>query len=420
VLIRRVAPLICVSMVAACGGVSEVRGSVETAPCSFDAVWFEVVDAPERATVGSVRAAGDGAIVNIVFEYPALGTVARIGDGKSWERPYGQSMVRELTVTDRFATLAVTWFGAGADDFGCGLAVDLCLAQLDAMTGEGLWSKSFPGVDFGRASIAINIAGNLVIGAHHDTPVEFGGGEIAAGTTLVGLDPLGNHRFSRSLGSDAVLGDVAVHEQSGDVLVVGTWDSEVHVTRFTDDGELRWDSAFPSCGDTGCGKWAIDSDSAGNVYVGGDATALISPDFGTHENLEGAFVVKLDPMGGHLWTRSFSSGPPNEQHTFGVDNDGYVASMRHLVDLSGDFRRAHELACIGPDGSALATQEYGIEWESESVLEHFDDELETGALDLTPDGRVAVAVSSQGVVDFGSLVLEAGVALGVLNLTTRP
>jgi len=392
--------LLAACFVAACG--------TDDAPqtCALEPVWFEVLDVP--TDLAAVRLLGDAAIVQL------RDTLARIEPGGArWQRTFASTIVHDFAVSETAIVLLAEWDGTLPDDFGCLRPRELCLVQLDASTGGTVSSKTFPSAFSGH--IAMDAAFNLVIAARHSSAIDFGGGPIGPGGTLVGLDQVGQHRYSVSLGAELWFHDVAVHQPSNEVLLAfGTIDA-VHVSRFWPNGSSIWDATFSDCGDTTCDIGWVDSDAEGHVYLGG-TSSLVSPEFGANKYLEGAFAVKLTPSGDHVWTRSYTYENRYTQHEgFGVNAAGHVISARLsrklLEDGSAAMHATRELTCLSSDGNVLDAREY----QNELISEWAD--FERVKVDVRPDGRFAFAARSAFPVDLGLGVYHGTIVVGVMRAT---
>ncbi|WP_437972239.1 hypothetical protein WMF04_24370 [Sorangium sp. So ce260] len=238
-----------------------------------------------------------------------------------WSRQFGDGFDQRAraVAVDAQENVILVGESAGAIDFGGGTLVsagdyDVFVAKLDA-EGEHVWSRRFGDAAAQRAlSVAVDGAGNVVVGGEMAGMVDLGGGPRNAGAEgsvfVAKLDAEGEHVWSRRIGEQgASLGQVVV-DGAGNVLVAGTFRGEARIERALlvsageDDafvvkldpgGELVWARRFGGAGaDRGTGV-AIDLDGAAvvtgafNRRVAFGGTSL---DSGAGADV---FVAKLSP-----------------------------------------------------------------------------------------------------------------------------
>jgi hypothetical protein len=259
-------------------------------------------------------------------------------------------------------------------DFGGGPLVnqgttDIFVLKLDSM-GNHVWSKGFGDVWQQEGSaIAVDGNGDVVITGTFKGKVDFGGGPLVVDPStgwydmyLAKLDPAGNHLWSQRFGSDAghewgdavsvdALGKVFVAGRATDTLdlgagpVPGPVDGRLFLAKFDEGGapiwSERWGSMVSSEHNASATKIAFDG--AGGIILGGDLLGgyvdfgggalqcLASPDI---------FVVKLDALGGHVWSKHFGDTNFEEVHGTAVDAAGNVfvagsTSFGSTVDFGG-------------------------------------------------------------------------------------
>jgi hypothetical protein len=192
-------------------------------------------------------------------------------------------------------------------------------------------------------------------------------GAFDAVVAKVGAD--GTHRWSRTFGGpgDDRAYAVAV-DASGSIYVTGwftgsigfdgvalqapTVDSvDAYVVELDPDGNARWARALGSPGANGYG---IAVDEFSQVVVGGLATGRI--DFGDGASIiepgvVAAFVAKYGPAGQPLWGRRFDRGGTQSLSGVAVTSAGIAASGR--FDTAVDFPADVQLTEGGFDGFAV-------------------------------------------------------------------
>lgn len=81
-------------------------------------------------------------------------------------------------------------------------------------------------------------------------------------------------------------------------------DTDLVLSQYDSTGAHRWSRRFGGPAAESAEDLALDAQ--GNIYLVGSFWGTV--DFGAGPMAEGGFVVKLDPRGGHLWSRSVKEG----------------------------------------------------------------------------------------------------------------
>jgi hypothetical protein len=194
---------------------------------------------------------------------------------------------------------------------------------------------------------------------------------------VVKYDPNGVRLWTKLLGQSG--GDVALGvavSATGKVYVVGVTDASFYgetfsgvydgfVAQLDTDGNLGWARLFGTVG--GTIGYAVATDAAGNVFVGGE----------TSDSLDGApidagsdmFVVKLDAAGNQLWTRQLGATAPGQIQNAtgrGIATDGagsvYIAGWSTGGSFDGNTPIGDSdvaLAKFDGDGNKLWSRQYG-------------------------------------------------------------
>jgi len=206
-----------------------------------------------------------------------------------------------------------------------------------------------------------------------------------------------------------VLGEGQVASQGGE---------DAFLFKLDTDGGLVWSRYFGSAqADVGYG---VATDAAGNVYAIGAFSASV--DFGggalTAAGQDG-FVIKLDPTGGHLWSRQIGGAGDDWIRAVSVTTDGDVVVAGSFVGTmtvgSAELTSAgdRDVFVVGFDtaGDVLWSTRFGGSgvdvprcMTSNSIDQHvvtgaFDDSMDVGDTTLTSlGGRDAfvVQLSPQG------------------------
>jgi len=171
-------------------------------------------------------------------------------------------------------------------------------------------------------------------------------------------------------------------------------------------GENLWARGFGSDADDQFG-YRIASDAQGNVAIAGNYNGSI--DFGggnfTASNDQEVFLAKLDPSGGHVWSRVFpSGGSAGYPNALSFDSSGnlYTAGLIQSVMIINDttltpyglgdiFITKHD-----PAGGLLWSKVIG---EGTSTQIAYD-------LVATPSGGIVVTGTISAAVDFGGGALN--------------
>jgi hypothetical protein len=279
-------------------------------------------------------------------------------------------------------------FGDGPIDLGAGpmscavSAKCIVVARLDA-GGQVLWSRTAKAISGGGVEplgLAVDAAGDVVVGGRFQGILDFGG------VLLQQVDNLGD-AFVVKLSSNgdalwgkAVLGANAVSsvaiDGAGDVVLVGSHDtafdlggdpvpgSGLFLAKLGPSGAHILSRSFGASGEI-----FATVDGAGNVLLTGSYNAPIDFGGGLLEN-EGPpdlFVVKLDAMGNHVFSRGF--GAAAIQNGLGIAADaagnafvtgffaGAVDFGAGAISSAGQYDAF--LVKYDPKGSALESHAYG-------------------------------------------------------------
>jgi hypothetical protein len=210
--------------------------------------------------------------------------------------------------------------------------------------GEGggpvVWSvrAGDSGVQIGQ-SITSDASGNVLVAGDFEGGLDLGGGLLTSAgdrdVFVVKLDPDGHHSWSKRFGDhlDQVAVSIAA-DASGNVLVAGSFrgsidlgggplESEsyddVYVVKLGSAGDHLWSKRFGGSNVQEVAGVAIDA--AGNVVVAGSYRSSIDLGSGplTSAGSRDIYVVKLDPGGNHLWSKSFGDTSSQELKSVAVD-----------------------------------------------------------------------------------------------------
>jgi hypothetical protein len=195
-------------------------------------------------------------------------------------------------------------------------------------SGTLLWTSVYHAPSFGSSEFfhaQMTPSGGLVAGG------SLGQGGLVA----VGFDPQGNILWSNSApGGDYATG--LTIDAAGDILLSGIFDeqginSHFGVAKFSSAGALLW---LRTLSGGGLGRelaTAVATDPSGAVYATG---RLFDPTSGPNEAL-----VKLDPSGIVLWTRTHHGTQPNPQY-YDESFDAVTFAANGNIRVAGETANA--------------------------------------------------------------------------------
>lgn len=288
-------------------------------------------------------AGGTDAFVVKLDSAGALVWAKRFGDGSSQNG-------RGIAVDGNGRVVVAGGFG-GTVDFGGGAltsagAFDAFVAMFDS-GGTPLWSKRFGDSAFQSGkSVAVDLTGNVVLAGEAAGVTDFGGGPLTSAggndVFLVRLDAAGSHLWSHVFGDALVqsAGGVAVDSQ-GNVLLTGNaagaidfgggpltsaGGSDVFVAKFSQAGQHLWSRLFGSSGPDDGRDVAVDGFDA--VLLTGDFTGSVSFGGALLQTAGGpdVFVAKLDPAGGHAWSRRYGDAVAQGGEGIAADATGVLVT----------------------------------------------------------------------------------------------
>jgi hypothetical protein len=217
-------------------------------------------------------------------------------------------------------------------------------------TGTPIWAKPLGGTGAEAASaIAVDAAGNVVLGGYFHGTVDFGKGpvsETAGGSyflvklsgadgstswvrTFAGIEV---HDIDAFANNDVLVGMAAYGSADfGAGLVPGYGSGDAAIAKYAgSDGQLLWVKRAGSGSDDFCR--AVTVDSNGNAFAAGGFQQTMNFGNGavTSAGSYDAYVAKFDSTGQPIWTKSF--GDANHQSARGVD-----AISSGDIAIVGDF-----------------------------------------------------------------------------------
>lgn len=369
--------------------------------------------------------------------------------GYRWVRSAGDvnNQTGEGVATDGSGNVVIIGDLSGSADFGGGPltsadGVDVFLAKL-APDGTHLWSKRFGGGgDQYGASVIADPQGNVLLTGRNEGSVSFGGNPLTNPTSgapgggaifAAKLDPSGKHLWSTQFGDGSdQYGDAIATDAQGNVFVLaegggtidfgggplaGAGSLDVFLVKLDPLGKHLWSKRFGDAMVQYGGGIALDAQ--GNVIVLASGEGSI--DFGG-EALTSAggfdvFVAKLDPSGNLIWSKRF--GDAGDQIGTGV-----TVSQGSEVLVTGYFKGQVTfgggiLGSVGSNDIFLTKLDSaGNHIWSERFGAMGDDRAEGIAADTT--GDTLLTGSFSGITDFGSGPLASAGATDIFVAKIAP
>lgn len=320
----------CGDGVADTGEACDDGDTIETDECRNDctspAIWTVIDD------LGGMGGIASDVAVDANDDFVVVGSTLGASTGVDvWVRKYDEGGT----------TLWTRTYDGGTDyDVGAGVAVDaagnvLATGLQTAASGDydvvvlkydpdgnPLWTQTYDGPGSGDDNgvrIAADSAGNaFVVG----TETAAGGD---ADVWVRKYDASGGIVWTNSIdeaGEDDIAYGIAV-DPSDNVLVVetltpaGGTTSEDVVQKYDNDGGPLWAATYPSTDMPFDFVWAVTSDAAGNVLVGGTEFTSVA----------GGWAAKLDPGGADVWSMQHQPAADDDfevGYDIAVDGDGNV------------------------------------------------------------------------------------------------
>jgi hypothetical protein len=280
-----------------------------------------------------------------------------------WAKRFGDAAAQSGrgVAVDTMGNVVITGSFAGKIDFGAGNltsagATDVFLAKLKSANGDLLWGKRFgDAVAQSGKSLAVDGMGSVVLTGDMAGKTDFGAGNLtSAGATdvfLASFDGAGNNAWAKRFGDAGAQTAGAVAADAGGAIVVtgnvaGKIDfgggnltsagmTDVYVAKFTAAGMHLWSKRYGAAGAENGRDVAIDpfggialtGDFPGSVDFGGGALASAGA--------SDVFALKLDTVGGHVWSRRY--GDVAAQLGLGVAADATGVALTGSLVGSMDF-----------------------------------------------------------------------------------
>ncbi|MDJ0744463.1 MAG: SBBP repeat-containing protein [Xenococcaceae cyanobacterium MO_167.B27] len=194
---------------------------------------------------------------------------------------------------------------------------------------------------------------------------------------------------------------------SGDLGGENAGQYDVWITKFDSSGNQQWIRQLGS--DSFEFSWGIDTDSEGNVYVGGWTSGNLAAELkGSYDG----FLAKYDSEGNQVWTEQFGSSGDDEVTNIFVSEDDYIYVTGFTNgNLGGESDGSYDAfaAKYDSDGNQIWIEQFGSsgteQAKSIAVDPLLDNVYVTGVTDSSLgafnqgafDGWVAILNSDSGI-----------------------
>ena len=362
--------------------------------------------------------------------------IARFADGGSadWVRRYGgEDWVggRAVDVTPE-GDLLIAGNASGSPDMGGGPlnpesgSSSFFLARYDG-NGQHVWSQIFGGSQSGAnmvGDVTADSDGNAILVGRFPGNYDLGGGDLineGEGNYdfyMLKVDSVGDHLWSQNFGGDGTIGQItgSAIDKDDNILVTGTFSGPISFGGESLDGGDNTSTFVAKYDPGGSHLWSQKFSSPDRVHGAGIATddegnALLTGRFREvmeigDEELAGndrnnGYVVKLDPDGAYLWSRTFGDNDSvaARGETIVTDVDGHVivggefGSTMVIEDQqleATDFRPDGMVATYDPDGEFISVT--GLQG---------DGPISVQSASTTSDGHIRVLGAFEDTIAFG-------------------
>jgi len=272
-------------------------------------------------------------------------------------------------VIDSGKSVIVAGIFKGAADFDDGPGVfnmssngdqDLFITEYDS-SGNFHWAKHIGGLQGDDVrEMKMDKQGNIIIMGMYQGTVDMDPGPATVNVTSLGadafvikLDNNGNYIWSRQwqvysintmeidinnnilLGGD--FGGPADFDPGAGVYTMtgGNIYNDLFVCKIDANGNFKWAKQMPNQGTAQLQEQTMESDSKGNVFMGGNFTASMdfNPGAGTavliSHGADDGFVVKLDSNGVFSWVKQFGGAATDKVWSLELDNADNIAFTGH-------------------------------------------------------------------------------------------
>jgi hypothetical protein len=297
---------------------------------------------------------------------------------------------------------------------------DAFIVKYDA-EGKHLWSQSFGmGGTSHALTVATDSAANVIIGGEFSETINFGAETLTTAglydAFIAKFDPSGKNLWSKRFG-DTTYEDVltTTADKDGNIILSGTFrgainfggddmfancsgQGDLYVVKFDPQGKHLWSKSFCMSGVVKSGGAAVDAQ--GNILFAGALDGAVDFGGGTLAGQDGdAFVVKFAPSGDHLWSYRFGESMLQGASGIVVDENGDALMLGYFAGVV-DFGGA---TVTGSDGLDIFVVKLKGADGSPIWAKSFgkDNSQYSQSIALDTAGNVVVSVQFEGAIDFG-------------------
>ena len=352
-----------------------------------------------------------------------------------WSRQFGgpgSAAVGNSTAVDAAGNILVAGVFTGTVNLGGSALVsaggmDIFVAKYSP-SGAHIWSKRFGGSgDDIAQSVAVDAAGNVILGGTFMASVSFGGSPLTSSPDQFGspspdafiakFGPDGTYQWSKGfggVGNDVIYAVAA--DSGGNVVAAGTFvgsvnfggttlssrssSADMFLAKYSPTGALTWVSKF---GDYGTDvAYGLAIDGGDNIFMAGTFEGTVNFGGGALTALNFSAdiaLAKFSPAGVHMWSKRFGGNGQDIGYSVATNASGNVALTGYFQG-SVDFGGGTILSKGDPDSFLAVFSPTGTHLWSYGLGSANPDEGLHAAMDSA--GNVVVAGTFQGTENLGT------------------
>lgn len=424
-----------------------LAGALTWAGCGLILGLDEFTDAP----VGTAGGGGQGGVGGAGGAGGLGGSSSGLGGGDAiWSRIYGDAYEQgpASVAIDGSGNIFVSGQFHGTIQFGETTLIsaggfDIFLAKLDG-AGNVLWSKQFGDAADSQSAygLAVDTSGNVVLGGAFNGSIKFGTATFVSsgvGDAFVAkFDPSGAHLWSRHLSGPNLeqVSDLAIDLQTGDVVIVGSFDGTINFGNGTlsTTGLADWDVFIAKLASaTGTATWrrdygnnnhqgadAVAIDPAGNIIIGGSFEGLMT--FGSTTltnttNTQDIFLARLDAGGNTSWAKKFDTNGYDRPRDIDRDTIGNIF-MTGFSEASVNFGCGSLPHSGGRDGFLVRFDSAGHCTWSEPLNGPGDEESTAVAIDINGNAIATGTFTESIHIDKQTLSSQGHTDIMILKISS--
>ncbi|MCK6588800.1 MAG: hypothetical protein L6Q76_14590 [Polyangiaceae bacterium] len=268
-----------------------------------------------------------------------------------WSKSFGddQDQVARGVAADQDGNVFIAGTLWGSADFGNRSVTsagwdDIFVVKLDK-NGDAIWTKTFGDQETQEAwDIATDREGNVIMTGFALGNFDFGDGPTAGAgmpdAVLVKLDGNGITRWSRRFGDGGMqFGQSVAVDSKGNIVMTGqvhgsidfgdgpvksAGKHDIYIAKFSPDGDTLWHRELGDAAEQTSVVVTIDGADAVLVTGSFEGRMEVGSSVLTSAGGNDAFVIKLDPDGGPIWSRRMGDADFQEGSAIMSDSMGNV------------------------------------------------------------------------------------------------